>query len=405
MAALDVWDDSPLPWWSQLRRRLRDDPGVWSLLARALAEHPATSGRLAGLRPLRPARPSFSTWLTGTWHPDGTDVLVKVNATPRERFWMSAASRGAPGSVPPVFASDDALGPVDASWLVLERLPYTYDPGWGAAAFSSLLAAAARFQVFAAAVDTDLVFDEDVETIRRFTLAGQDLCPEAATVVSHLDGDWAWAEATAPREVLFGDLHFGNAAFRSPPPDLAALLYDPVPRREPWPFEPAYREVLCDGSGLVREMAAIRRAQGRAVSEPDEVDRLSALFCGWLALAFWAMLLDWHADPAQRARLAQYVSAAAHLDRLRQMVAMIVSICSIDSAGVVGVCRGIASARSPSSRKLSWRRHCSGEFWSVASLTLLIIQNATTMSLASHSGRNAPASLARWNSRSNSGFP
>jgi hypothetical protein len=29
------------------------------------------------------------------------------------------------------------------------------------------------------------------------------------------------------------------------------------------------------------------------------------------------MLLDWHADPAQRARLAQYVSAAAHLDRLR----------------------------------------------------------------------------------------
>ena len=32
----------------------------------------------------------------------------------------------------------------------------------------------------------------------------------------------------APREVLFGDLHFGNAAFRSPPPDLTALLYDPA---------------------------------------------------------------------------------------------------------------------------------------------------------------------------------
>jgi hypothetical protein len=66
----------------------------------------------------------------------------------------------------------------------LERLPYTHDPGWGAAAFSSLLAAAARFQVFAAAVDTDLVFDEDVETIRRLALGGQDLCPEAATVVA-----------------------------------------------------------------------------------------------------------------------------------------------------------------------------------------------------------------------------
>src|SRR3954454_5562643 len=60
VAALEVWDDSPVPWWSQLRRRLRDDPGVWSLLERALGEHPATSGRLTGLRPLRPARPSFS---------------------------------------------------------------------------------------------------------------------------------------------------------------------------------------------------------------------------------------------------------------------------------------------------------------------------------------------------------
>jgi len=314
VAALEVWDESAVPWWSQLRRRLRDDPGVWSLLERALGEHPATSGRLTGLRPLRPAR-TFSTWLAGTWHPDGTDVLVKVNATRRERFWMSAASHEAPDIVPHVFASDDALGPVDASWLVLERLPYIHHPGWGAAAFSSLLTAAARFQVFAATTDTDLVFDEDVETIRRFALGGQDLCPEAATVISHLDGDWAWVEAVAPREVLFGDLHFGNAAFRSPRPD-PAVLYDPVPRREPWPFEPAYLEVLCNGSGLVREMAAIRRAQGRAVCEPDEVDRLSTLFCGWLALAFWSMLLDWHADPAQRTRLAQYVSAAAYLERL-----------------------------------------------------------------------------------------
>jgi len=231
---------------------------------------------------------------------------------------MAAASQGAPGSgcVPHVFASDDALGPVDASWLVLERLPYAHDPGSGMTAFSSLLSAAARFQVFAATVDTDLVFEEDAETIRRFALGGQDLCPEAATVVSHLDGDWAWVEAVAPREVMFGDLHFGNAAFRRPPPDPATVLFDPIPRRQPWPFEAAYLEVLCNGSGLVREMAAIRRAQGRATCEPDKVDRPSALFCGWLALAFWSMLPHWHSDPAQRARLAQYVSVTAHLDRL-----------------------------------------------------------------------------------------
>ena len=69
----------------------------------------------------------------------------------------------------------------------------------------------------------------------------------------------------APREVLFGDLHFGNAAFRSPPPDLAALLFDPIPRRQPWPFEPAYLEVLCNGSGLVREMAATGTREARSI--------------------------------------------------------------------------------------------------------------------------------------------
>ena len=232
MAALEVWDDSPVPWWSQLRRRLRDDPGVWSLLERALGEHPATSGCLTGLRPLRPARPSFSTWLTGTWHPDGTDVLVKVNATRRERFWMSAASQGVPGSVPHVFASDDALGPVDASWLVLERLPYTHDPGWGAVAFSSLLAAAARFQVFA------------------------DPRPEAGTVVSHLDRDWAWVEAMAPREGLFGDPHFGNAAFRSPPPDLAARSMTRFPAAAV-AVRAGRPQALCNGTMLLRNRALI----------------------------------------------------------------------------------------------------------------------------------------------------
>ena len=142
---------------------------------------------------------------------------------------MSAASQGAPGSVPHVFASDDALGPVDASWLVLERLPYTHTPV-GARSRSRRCSPPPRASRSSPRPLTRTSsLDEDVETIRRFALGGQDLCPEAATVVSHLDRDWAWVEAMAPREVLFGDLHFGNAAFRSPPPDLAALLYDPIP--------------------------------------------------------------------------------------------------------------------------------------------------------------------------------
>jgi hypothetical protein len=205
-----LWDETPLPSWSQLRRRLRDDPEVRAVLLAELGRHPATAGRLTGLRPYRTPtpQPSHSTWFAGTWTPDGTDVLVKINITPREQFWMAAASAAATG-------------------LVLERL------------------------------------------------------------------------------------HFGNAVFRAPPPGLTALLFDPIPRRQPWPFEPAYFEVLCGGSGLVAEMAAIRAGQGRPTCGPGDVGRLGVLYYGWMALLSWSV----QPDKARRARLAGYVTAAARLDR------------------------------------------------------------------------------------------
>jgi hypothetical protein len=115
----------------------------------------------------------------------------------------------------------------------------------------------------------------------------------------------------AAPEVMFGDLHFGNAVFRAPPPGLTALLFDPIPRRQPWPFEPAYFEVVGGGSGLVAEMAAIRAVQGRPTCGPGEVGRLGVLYCGWMALLSWSV----QPDEARRARLAGYVTAAARLDR------------------------------------------------------------------------------------------
>ena len=60
-------------------------------------------------------------------------MLVKINITLRERFWMAAASAAATGLVPRVLASDTGLGGLDVAWLVLERLPRTYDPAWGTA--------------------------------------------------------------------------------------------------------------------------------------------------------------------------------------------------------------------------------------------------------------------------------
>ena len=210
-----------------------------------------------------------------------------------------------------MLASDGGLGDLDVAWLVLERLPYAYDPAWGAAGFSALLAAAARFQVFAAGVDTPLVYEEGAGTIRYWAAGGRELCADAGVLVRRLDADWAWVTGVAPPEVMFGDLHFGNAVFRAPPPGLTALLFDPIPRRQPWPFEPAYFEVVCGGSGLVAEMAAIRAQQGRPVGGPDEVGRLGVLYCAWMALLSWSI----QPDEAGRARLAGYVTAAARLDR------------------------------------------------------------------------------------------
>ena len=315
MPSPSLWDDSPLPPWSQLRRRLREDPDVWSLLRQALQDHPATSGHLASLEAHRPEQHSDSTWFTGTWLPGNTDVLVKVNITQREQFWMPAASQATTGVVPRVLASDSSLGELDVAWLVVERLPYRYDPAWGTAAFSSLLEAAAGFQLFAAEVDTPLVYEQGFESIRHWVLRGQDLCQEAGVLARNLQRDWAGVEAVAEPEVMFGDLHFGNAAFASPPPHPRALLFDPIPRRQPWPFDPAYFEVLCGGSGLVHQMAAIRAAQHRPTCGPADTDRLATLYCAWMALLWWGILPQRRPDAAWRTRVTAYVTAAARLDR------------------------------------------------------------------------------------------
>lgn len=140
--------------------------------------------------------------------------------------------------------------------------------------FCALLAATARFQVFAAGVDKPLVYQEGAGTDpalggRRAGGVRGRRRPAAAP-----RGGLGVGDRVAPPEVMFGDLHFGNAVFRQPPHRLAALLFDPIPRRQPWPFEPAcfesaYFEVVCGGSGLVAEMAAIRGSQGRPTGGPD----------------------------------------------------------------------------------------------------------------------------------------
>jgi hypothetical protein len=308
-----VWDPAPLPAWSPVRRRLREDPEVLALLRDALRAHPRTAGHLEGLVEFKPARLSYSTWFAGTWQPDGVEVLVKLNVTAVERFWMTTVSGGTTGVVAPVLAADRALGDVDVPWLAMERLPYRWEPSWGKDGHTALLVAAARFQEFASGVQGGPVNEDSVRTIWRMAVGGRDLCPDAEALIRNLPRDWAYVARMAPPEVLFGDLHFGNAAFRTPPPDPQAVLFDPIPRRQPWPYEPAYLEVMSGGSALVREMAAIRRKQGRPTCDPDDVDRVAALYCGWMALTAWGIQPGRRDDRARRERLTTYVRNAARL--------------------------------------------------------------------------------------------
>ena len=77
------------------------------MLEAALRAHPKTAGHVANLTEFKPTRPSYSTWFAGTWQPDGIEVLVKINVTAVERFWMTTVSEGTTGVVARVLATDD----------------------------------------------------------------------------------------------------------------------------------------------------------------------------------------------------------------------------------------------------------------------------------------------------------
>lgn len=113
-----LWDESPLPLWSQPRAWLRRDPGIWPPLSAEPGRRPATAARPAGAWPRRPRLPVNSAWFAGTWVAGGIDGPV---ITAGEWFWMSTAAQ-VPDVMPRVPASDP--GPRDN--------PRWPRPRWGA---------------------------------------------------------------------------------------------------------------------------------------------------------------------------------------------------------------------------------------------------------------------------------
>jgi hypothetical protein len=305
---VNVWDEAPTAPWAQLRRRLSASPEVRSVLAVHLHEERSLVDHLEGIDFHRSERESDSTWFAARWHPGNVPVLIKLNVTAHELYWMATISDRADDIVAKVFASGEHLGDIDVRWLVLERLPH--HPG---REYPALLDAAVRFQREARQVKTDLVYAEDLGTMRALVAGHAAEAPGPARILTeHLEEDWVWLTSTIEREVCFGDLHFGNVASRAAPSRPELRLFDPIPRLQPWIFDAAYCEVITRGSGLVPLMATIRDSYGMSTGRPDVLDRAGTLFLGWMAIMWWGVVpgmrdREWHA------RAVRYIEDAAAL--------------------------------------------------------------------------------------------
>ena len=308
-----IWSDAKPPAWHQLARFLRDDDDVRALLAERLL---AVNGEhLTNLERSALAAKSDSTWFEGAW--DGDAVLVKVNITERERFWMSTVSERSPDAVARVLASGDDLDDIDVRWLVLERLPaHAPDPptpAW----FQAALDAALAFQAVARDIDTSLVFDEGLAFWERFVCVHAGAAPgPVPELVATMSDDLAWLDAHIERHTLFGDLHFGNMAAAADGAPLQLRLFDPIPRRQPWVFEAVYFEQSHpDGRGLVAAMAKRRRAAGMPTPADDVVARAETILRAWIGVMWWGIIAPLRDDPVAGERLAGWVRDAVSLDR------------------------------------------------------------------------------------------
>lgn len=306
-----IWSDERPPPWHQLKQFLRDDDDVRSLLAERLLT--VYAGQLSDLGPLSLRRRSDATWFTGTW--EGNQVVLKLNVTERERFWMTAISQRAPDAVARVHASGDDLDGLGVRFLVLERLgphaPEPPTPEW----FSAALDASLAFQTAARTVDASLVDDEGLAFWERWVGAHADAAPgPVRALVAHLPEDLEWVDAHIERHVLFGDLHFGNMAATGES-SLRVRLFDPIPRCQPWVFEPIYFEQSCAGDGLVAAMAARRRAAGMLTPDDSVVSRTETLLQAWIGVMWWGIVGSIREDAGACERLAGWVTNAVKLDR------------------------------------------------------------------------------------------
>jgi hypothetical protein len=265
---------------------------------------------------------AFGVLLAGQTH-GGDAVVVKVNAQPTERAWLTALDTADPGVVPYVVAQGNALASLPLGWLAMERLGHQ-PPGMGAAEwYPPLLRGADRWQAAAATIDELAVVETiDGAWIARWLDEALGVSGDAhlRRLRDRFSEDWAWVVGQCPVVPCHGDIHFFNAGSRGGSAEEALVLFDPIPRLAPWAYDAANTHALTNyhlfaagGPSLVEQAAILRGARGLEVPDRPTMQRVSTLLCSWLAVC-WSVWFSQLA-PERRATAMDYVERAVILDR------------------------------------------------------------------------------------------
>jgi len=221
-------------------------------------------------------------------------VVVKLPVVHRELLWMRRLQDGQDNVVPRLYASGEALGGYDLSWLVIEHFDYgPLGTHWHDDHVARIADAAARFQMAAMAWPVDQparrepwddLFKEASRSLRTNAVPRRHQWRAVLkSLRSHLDSLVADWEARDTAQWVHGDLHLANAMSRESMESGPVCLIDLAEvRAGHWVEDAVYlerqlwaRPGRLEGHGPVKAIAVARRR--RQLPVEDDYPRLAMI--------------------------------------------------------------------------------------------------------------------------------